>query len=119
MNSSEEGKQIGRAKSEKTTGLSNFRMTIELPSTGDLTIPTIRCFCSHGARLPRRTLANLAIHLDLPCLEIQKGQFQQPLPSQRNSKQTRATLPLKTRSGCHDPLIFNQSSITNMLSILV
>ena len=82
MNSSEEGKQIGRAKSENTTGLSNFRMTIELPSTGDLTIPTIRCFCSHGARLPRRTLANLAIHLDLPCLETQMGQFQQPPSSQ-------------------------------------
>ena len=52
MNSSEEGKHIGLAKSENTTGWSNFNSTIEFPSTGDLTMPTIRYFCSHGALLP-------------------------------------------------------------------
>lgn len=68
MNSSELGTQIGRAKSENTTGLSVFRITTDTPSTGDLTMPTIRRFCSHGASLFSLTLANLAVHLALPCL---------------------------------------------------
>ena len=74
MNSSEEGKQIGLAKSEKNTGFSILRITIELPSTGVLTIPTILSFCSQGALLPSLTLANLACHLDLPCLEKKEGE---------------------------------------------
>ena len=69
MKSSEEGRQMGRVKSEKTTGESILRMTTELPSTGDLTIPTIRRFCSHGARDVRRTVANRSAHLAFPCLE--------------------------------------------------
>ena len=72
MNSSELGRQIGRAKSENVTGLSIFKITIELPSTGDLTIPTIRLFCSQGARLLSLTLANLATHFALPCLKNKK-----------------------------------------------
>ena len=59
---------MGRVKSEKTTGESILRMTTELPSTGDLTIPTIRRFCSHGARDVRRTVANRAAHFAFPCL---------------------------------------------------
>ena len=54
---------------EKITGLSIFSITIEFPSTGDLTIPTIWRFCSHGARLLNLTLANRAAHFDRPCLK--------------------------------------------------
>lgn len=53
---------------ENITGLSIFSITIEFPSTGDLTIPTICRFCSHGALLFNRTLANLAAHFERPCL---------------------------------------------------
>ena len=75
MNSSDEGRQIGRAKSEKTTGDSSLRTTIEFPSTGDSTIPTIRRFCSHGARLFSRTVANRATHLERPCLKKKENLF--------------------------------------------
>ena len=70
MKSSEDGRQIGRVKSEKTTAESILRMTTELPSTGDFTIPTMRRFCSHGAREVRRTVAKRAAHLALPCLNV-------------------------------------------------
>ena len=53
---------------ENITGLSIFNITIEFPSTGDLTIPTICRFCSHGALLFNRTLANRAAHFERPCL---------------------------------------------------
>jgi hypothetical protein len=72
MNSSDDGRQIGRAKSENVIGDSSFKTTIELPSTGDSTIPTIRRFCSQGARLFNRTVAKRATHFDRPCLKIFK-----------------------------------------------
>ncbi len=68
MNSSDEGRQTGRAKSERSTGLSILRTTREFPSTGDLTMPTILLSCSQGARLLRRTEAKRATHLERPCL---------------------------------------------------
>jgi len=70
MNSSEAGKQMGLVKSDNKTGLSSLRTTIELPSRGDSTIPTILLFCSQGARLFNRMVANLAVHLDFSWLEL-------------------------------------------------
>jgi len=63
------------AKSEKVTGLSSLSKTIELPSTGDSTIPTIRRFCSQGALLFSRTDAKRATHFDFPCLKELKTYF--------------------------------------------
>ena len=72
MKSSWSGIQMGRAKSENTICWSSLSRTIELPSTGDLTIPIIVRFCSHGARLWSLTLANRAVHFALACLIIVK-----------------------------------------------
>ncbi len=112
MNSSEDGRQIGLAKSEKITGLSILSTTIELPSTGDFTMPTILLFCSQGALLLSLIVANLATHFALSCLQekvIKDGDHWTQL----------IVLPLETGWGCHDPLVLNESPVTNMLAILV
>lgn len=62
------GKHIGLTKSDGIIGLSNFNSTVELPSTGDLIIPTIRRSCCQGDVLLSLTVPSLADHSAFGCL---------------------------------------------------
>lgn len=62
------GRQIGLTKSEIEAGESNFTNTIVLPSTGDLTIPTMCRSCCHGDVDVKRMLPRRAIHSAFCCL---------------------------------------------------
>lgn len=61
------GKQIGLTKSDINTPSSSFTIAIVLPSTGDLTRPTILLSCCHGEVPDSRTVPNLAVHSALGC----------------------------------------------------
>lgn len=65
------GKQIGLTKSENAvTGLSNFKSTVVLPSTGDFIIPIILRSCCQGEELESLTVPNLADHSAFDWLKI-------------------------------------------------
>lgn len=67
------GRHIGLTKSEIVAGKSSFTNTIVLPSTGDLTIPTMCLSCCNGDVDVKRILPRRAIHSAFCCLLTKKA----------------------------------------------